>query len=96
MKEKLNHNKLAIIFPVIVALGLALLVYDIPEISIAPLELTGRTLLKVAVFFASWALGLRFLGGWTYSVTAEARKTDYGMIAIACAIIIGTALVIAK
>lgn len=93
---KLNHNKLAIIFPVIVSIGLALLVYGIPEISIAPQELTGRTLLKVAVFFACWPLGLRFLGGWDYSVTSDAKKTPYGMVAIACAIIIGCALVIAK
>lgn len=93
---KFNHNTLAFIFPILVIIGLSILVYTIPEIGIAPQETTGRTLLRVAIFFAGWPLALRFLGGWHYSVTNDARKTPYGMVYIACALIIGTAMVIMK
>lgn len=75
---------------------LGLLVNAIPEISIAPLETYGRDLLKLAMFFASWTLALRFLGGWNYSVTEDAKQQPYGMVYIACAVIIGCAIVIVK
>jgi len=96
LELNLNHNTLALIFPLIVALGLALLVYLVPEIGVAPQETTGRTLLRVAIYFAAWPLALRFLGGWDYSVTQDAKKIGGGMVAIACALIIGTALVIMR
>lgn len=96
LELNLNHNTLAVIFPFIVALGLALLVYYIPEIGIAPQETTGRTLLRVAIYFAAWPLALRFLGGWDYSVTKDAKQSDGGMVILAAALIVGTALVIMK
>lgn len=79
-----------------VTMILAVLVYSIPEIGIAPQETTGRTLLRVGIFFAAWPISLRFLGGWDYSVTADAKQQPYGMVYIACALIIGTAMVIMK
>lgn len=96
MKRGLNHNKLAIIFPIIVALGLALLVRAVPEIGIAPQESTGQTLLRVAIFFACWPLAIRFLGGWDYSITDDAKYSKYGMVILSAAVIIGSAMVIMK
>ena len=93
---KFNHNVLAVTFPILIAIGLAGLVHFIPEIGIAPIETAGRTLLKVGIFYAAWSLSIRTLGGWDYRVTEDAKKTAYGMVAIACALIIGVALVIGK
>lgn len=92
---KLNHNTLAFILPSIVTVGLFILVYLIPEIGFAPQETTGKILLKVALFTALWPLALRFLGGWGYSVTKNAKDSEYGMTLLATAVIVGLALVIA-
>lgn len=94
---RINHNTLAIIAPVVVAVGLFFLISAVPEIGFAPQETTGKISLKIALFMAAWPLALRFLGGWKYSVTgnAQSEKPHYGMIAIACAVIIGLSLVVA-
>jgi hypothetical protein len=93
---KLDHNTLALFFPFVAVLILSMLIYFVPEIGIAPQETAGRTLLRLAIFFAAWPLALRFLGGWMYSVTADAKQTAYGMVMIACALIVGCAMVIMK
>lgn len=93
----INHNILAIIFPIIVALLLTGLVYLFPEIGIAPQETAGKVMLRVAIFFACWPLAIRFFGGWNFSVTENAKKSGInGIDIIAAAIIIGIALVVAK
>ena len=93
---KINHNTLAVVFPILVIIALTFLVHFIPEIGLAPIETAGHTFLKVAIFYAAWSLVLRVLGGWHYRITEEAKKTPYGMTAIACALIIGVALVVAR
>jgi uncharacterized membrane protein len=95
---KLNHNMLAGVFALCTGLILAALVYLHPEISIAPQESAGRIMLKVACFFLTWTISLKFLCGWGFSITANAQSDAprYGIIAIACAIIIGCALVVAS
>lgn len=90
-----NHNKGAIMFAIFTITMLVFLVKNIPEIGIAPIETWARSTEKLAIFTVGWAIGLRLLGGWAYSVTEKAKTTQYGMIAIACAIIIGSAIVIA-
>ena len=92
--KKMNHNNLAAIFPAIVVVLLAILVYNIPEISIAPLETAGRTFLKLALFMAAWPISLRYLGGTDFSVTESAKTQMHGLTPIGVAIILGTALVI--
>jgi hypothetical protein len=95
---KLNHNVLAGIFAVGTSLVLAWLVYLHPEISIAPEESAGRIMLKLACFFLAWTISLKFLCGWNFSITDNANSYSprYGIIAIACAIIIGCAIVVAS
>lgn len=93
---KFNHNILAFIAPIVVAFSLAILVHFVPEIGIAPQETTGKVLLRVAIFFMAWPIALRFLGGWDYSVTKDAKSIPYGMTIIGAAIIIATAMVISK
>jgi hypothetical protein len=94
MSVKKNHNFLAVVSPSIVVVLLAILVYNIPEISMAPLETTGRTLLKLALFMAAWPISLRYLGGTDHSVTENAKAQPHGLTPIGVAIILGTALVI--
>jgi hypothetical protein len=92
--KSFNHNKVAALFAVFTIAMLILLVKYIPAISIAPIETWGRSTEKLAIFTVAWTIALRFLGGWKYSVTEDAKQSPYGMTMIACALIIGTAIVL--
>jgi NADH:ubiquinone oxidoreductase subunit K len=94
---KINHNTLAVIFPILISILLALFVYSVPAVGLAPEETAMKVLLRLAIFFAAWPLAIKFLGGWEYHVTEESKAQSItGIDVIACAIIIGAAIVIAK
>lgn len=99
MKEKLSklhEGHFATILPVMTVVFLAWLVSANNEIVLAPTETFGQTLLRLAIFTAYWPLCLHFFGGRDYKINDTAKKTEYGMILMAVAIIIGSALVIKK
>jgi hypothetical protein len=93
---KLNHNLLAWLFPLIVTVLLAVFVYCVPAIGLAPEETTLKILLKLAIFIGASMLQLRMLGGWQFSVTQTGKEPGIKAIhLIACAIIIATGMVVA-
>jgi len=94
---KANHNLLGWLFPFVVAVALIAFVHFVPAVGLAPAETFFKVLLRVAVFMAAWTLALRFLGGVKFSVTESAKHEGIRAIhLIACAIIIGLAMVISK
>ena len=93
---KVNHNLLALILPLLVALVLGVFIYLTPDIGLAPEETTLKVWLRVAIFMAAWPLAIKFLAGWSYDVIEIAKAKVYGLEIMATAIIVGLALVIAK
>ena len=93
---KLNHNLLGWLIPLMVAVLLTGFIHFVPAIGLAPAETSLKVLLRLAIFMGAWTTALRFLGGTQFSVTEYAKQLGYGIIYIACAVIIGIAIVIAK